>query len=121
MKNLLKSLFCLGLLIFTISAAAPSFIADITLSWNPNPAQEFVTRYLVYQAKLPSTNFVPVVTATGTNVAKVRVTSVGTYQFRVTAINGVGESGQSATVQVPDIMPTIPTNVSVISVTVTNQ
>jgi len=96
------------------------FLADINLSWQPNPASEFVTKYVVYQAKAPSTNFVAVVTATGTNFARVRVTSPGTYQFRVSAVNGVGESDLSQGVQVPNIPPTIPTNVSVISVTATN-
>ncbi len=116
MKKLLIILTSL-LLVSTVFAA--SFVADITLSWQPNPPEQFITKYLVYQAKLPSTNFVAVVTAAGTtNSCRVRVTSAGTYQFKITAVNGAGESGFSALAQYPTVAPTVPTNVIVTSIVV---
>lgn len=117
MKKILTSIF---VVLATTSLCFAGFIADIGISWKENPANEFVTKYTIYQAKLPSTNFVPVVSALATNVAKVRVTSVGTYLFKVSAVNGLGESGLSQGVQVPNVSPSIPTNVAVFSVTVTN-
>ena len=115
-----KILSIIAVTLLSVSICLSGFIADIGLSWDNNPGIEFVSKYIVYQAKPPATNFVPVLTVTGTNAAKVRVTSTGTYQFKVSAVNGVGESGLSQAVQVPNVMPTIPTNVLVISVTVTN-
>lgn len=82
----------------TISFGA--VVSDIYLTWNANPPIEGVTKYLIYQAKSPSTNFIPVVTASNTNVAKVRVTSVGTYEYKVSAINGNGESPLSSSISV---------------------
>jgi len=115
-----KILSLIVVTLLSISICLSGFIGDIGLSWNNNPGIDFVSKYMVYQAKLPSTNFVPVITVIGTNTVKVRVTSTGTYQFKVSAVNGVGESGLSQAVQVPNVMPTIPTNILVISVTVTN-
>jgi hypothetical protein len=109
----------IGVLLVTTFVAQAAFIADIWLSWTNNPSIEFVDKYIVYQAKLPSTNFTAAVTVS-TNAAKVRVTSPGTYQFKVTAVNGVGESPKSAAVQVPQISPTTPSTPVVTSITVTN-
>lgn len=115
-----KFLSIVAVSLLTISTCLGGFIADISLSWKTNPDGEFITKYVVYQAKAPSTNFAAVVSTTGTNFAKVRVTSTGTYQFKVSAVNGIGESGLSQAVQVPNVAPSIPTNITVISVTVTN-
>ncbi len=92
-----------------ITAAAFAFTADIYLQWNANPAFEGVTKYVIYQAKAPSTNFVAAVTAIGTNSARVRVTSAGTYSYRVSAFNSFGESVPSTNVPVNIGSITVPT------------
>jgi hypothetical protein len=114
MKKILNIII---VLILTVSVCF-GYSVDIWLGWKSNPTEELVTKYIIYQAKLPSTNFIPVVTVAGTtNAGKVRITSPGTYQFKVLAVNGVGSSGLSDEVQVPDVFPSIPTNFSFLSIT----
>ena len=107
-------------LLLTATIAWAGFSADIGITWKENPASEFITKYVVYQAKLPATNFVAAITVVGTNFGKVRVTTPGTYQFKVSAFNGLGESPLSLAVQVPNIPATAPTNVAIISLVVSN-
>jgi hypothetical protein len=104
----------------TATIALAGFTADVGITWKPNPVNEFVTKYVVYQAKLPSTNFVAAITVVGTNFGRVRVLSPGTYQFKVSAFNGLGESPKSDAVQVPNVLATPPTNVTIISLVISN-
>lgn len=107
-------------LLLTTTIVWAGFSADIGITWKENPAAEFITKYVVYQAKLPATNFTAVITVVGTNFGKVRVITPGTYQFKVSAFNGLGESPLSAAVQVPNIPATAPTNIAIISLVVSN-
>jgi len=92
---------------------------DISLRWTPNPPVQMVTKYVVYQAVGSATNnFVPVVTAFGTNAVKVRVTSAGLYFYKISAFNGVTNSPLSEAVQVPKDAPSTPPQPEVISVEV---
>jgi hypothetical protein len=92
---------------------------DINLRWTPNPPVQMVTKYIVHQAIGSPTNvFVPVVTAFGTNFAKVRVNSAGLYFYKVQAVNGVTNSPLSEAVQVPKDAPSTPPQPEVISVEV---
>jgi predicted phage tail protein len=116
----MKKMFgIVGILLTTVLVAQSAFIADVWLTWSNNPSAEFVEKYIVYQAKLPSTNFIAAVTVT-TNVARVRLTQTGTYQFKVTAINGVGESPKSESVQIPKMSPSTPSTPIVTSIIITN-
>jgi hypothetical protein len=110
----MKKLLTLSLL-FMVALSVQAFYADIFLSWNNNPPAEFVQKYIVYQQK--GTNFVSVVTATGTNTAKVRVSAPGTYVFKVGAVNEIGSgpiSSNSVSVKVgtPVSIPTAPTGIT---------
>lgn len=119
----MKKLFVLGLtLLMLISSTYAAFLGKVNLTWNPNPSNEFVTKYVVYQV-VNGTNYIPQVTATGTNFATVNVTSPGTYTYAVAAFNANGQSGYSSSVTTnvfPSSPASIPTGLNVISVTVTN-
>jgi hypothetical protein len=91
---------------------------DISLRWTPNPPAQMVTKYIVFQAIGTNLNFVPVVTAVGTNFAKVRVNAPGLYQYKIWAVNGVTNSPLSESVQVPKDAPSTPPQPEVISVEV---
>lgn len=119
MKKFLVSSLLSLLLVSTTYAA---FLGKVTLGWNSNPSNEFVTKYVVYQV-VNNTNYIAQVTATGTNVATVNVTAPGTYTYAVAAFNANGQSAYSSKVSTnvfPSLPASTPTGVNVISVTVTN-
>jgi hypothetical protein len=106
MKKLLFSLM--------LSATMAFGGADIILTWSNNPPNEFIEKYIVYQATgTTSTNYVAVVTAVATNFAKIHVTSTAnTYKFKVQAVNGMGVSALSTNVQIPTVAPSQPGGLS---------
>lgn len=110
--------FFIVLLLSLASIAASQTVADVYLTWANNPAIEFVSKYVVYQATGDtSSNYVPVVTVTGTNFAKIRVNSTTTtYKFKVMAVNGAGNAPLSEFVKVPTNAPTATTNLSILKV-----
>lgn len=120
-KIILTSLIFISL-IFNVKSAG--YVADIFLQWTANPTNQLVTKYLIYQAIQPNTNYVPVVTVVGTNYGKVRVMTPGTYNYKITAINTNGESLQSDFIVVSvlnptNIFPSIPTNLGFKSYSIT--
>lgn len=110
--------FLITLLLFVSVVLNAQNFADVFLTWSNNHPSQFVSKYIIYQATGDtSTNYVPVVTVTGTNVAKVRVNSTTTsYGFKVAAQNGVGISALSDATRVPTNSPTTPTNLSVLKI-----
>lgn len=115
----MKKLVCVLTLLGALAASAQSFTADISLRWKANSPTQFVTKYVIHQAKDSLTNYIPVVTAYGTNVAKVRITSAGTYRYKISAVNGAGTSPLSTNlVQWPTQSPTTPEELNVLSVDV---
>jgi hypothetical protein len=112
-KILTMTLTILG---FVVIVNAQSY--DLSLRWTANPPAQMVTKYIVFQATGKNTNFIPVVTAVGTNFAKVRVNSPGLYQYKIWAVNGVTNSAMSEAVQVPKDAPSTPPQPEVISVDV---
>lgn len=119
----MKRLFTLAFLsVFTVISAF-AFTADIQIQWTPNPASDGVTNYFIYQAKAPATNYTKVVTVGNTNSAKVRVTSPGSYSFVVTAANTNAEGPKSLPVtgNIVNTLPSAPTNVTILNVTITGQ
>lgn len=90
---------------------------DVSFSWKSNAPLQMVTKYVIYQAKAPSTNFIPVFTSVS-NTAKIRVTGSGTYDFKILAVNGVGESPLTLPVRIPNIAATTPEEFKVLSIEV---
>lgn len=120
-KTILISILFFAL-ILTIKSAG--YVADIFLRWDINPTNQTVTKYLIYQAIPPSTNYIPVVTVVGTNYGKVRVTSPGIFNYKITAINTNGESLKSDFITVSilnptNVFPSIPTNLVIKSYSIT--
>jgi hypothetical protein len=105
MKKLLLTLSVLVTLTNAWSATNSTY--DLWVTWRASPAYESVTSYVIEQAKLPSTNFVPVVTIPSTtNVGSIKGLTPGTYKFRVIAKNGVGSSLPSNVLDYPTNSPT---------------
>jgi hypothetical protein len=105
MKKILASLIIAATLTFSWSATPITY--DLWFTWKANPVHESVTSYVIEKATLPSTNFVSVVTVSGTtNVGVVRGLTPGTYMFRVYAKNGVGSSLPSNVLNYPTNPPT---------------
>ena len=95
------------LVMFTLAWAATPSTYDLWFTWKANPVYESVTSYVVEKATLPNTNFVAVITVSGTtNVAVVKGLSAGSYKFRLIAKNGVGSSGPSNVLDYPTNAPT---------------
>lgn len=105
MKRLLFLLLSVMVVTFTIFTAEQT-TTDLWFTWKASPANEMVTSYVIEQAKLPSTNFVPTVTISGTtNVGVVRGLTAGSYKFRVVAKNAVGSAPPSNEVSYPTNAP----------------
>lgn len=83
-------------------------MAQITISWDPNPAEEQVTGYKVYVDALPA---VDVAAPTLTTELE-----PGAHTIQISAVNLWGEGPKSDPVQTP-VAPTKPGHI-VISVTV---
>ena len=114
----MKKLFVILLTLVTFGGIVNAQSYDISLRWSNNPPIQMVSKYIVHQATGTSTNFIPVVTANGTNFAKVRVNSPNTYKFKIQAVNGVTNSPLSSFVQVPQVPPTTPAEPEVLSIEV---
>jgi hypothetical protein len=85
------------------------FAGDFWFTWKHNPTNEFVTSYVIEQSKSPNTNFVAVVTISGTtNVGVIKGLTAGTYKFRLVAKNGVGTSKPSSELSYPTNAPSAP-------------
>jgi len=98
-----KTLFVIATIAFLTTTVLAT---DLWLTWKPNPSSEMVTSYVIEQAKAPSTNFVPVVTVSGTtNVGVVKGLTAGSYKFRVVAKNAVGSAPPSNEVAFPTNAP----------------
>lgn len=104
MKKLFATILILAALTFAWAATPSTY--ELWFTWKASPAYESVTNYVIEQVKLPNTNFVPVVTISGTtNVGVVRGLTAGTYKFRVVAKNGVGSSPPSDVLNYPTNSP----------------
>ena len=85
--------------------------ADVTVTWDANPAAENVTEYVVYVDDAEASR-------TGATLAAVDV-APGAHVFEVSAVNQWGESARSDPVSTPPAS-SAPVSVSVtVSVTVT--
>lgn len=104
MKRFLFSLF--AVMAITITVISATSTTDLWFTWKESPPSEMVTSYVIEQAKSPSTNFIPVVTVSGTtNVGIVRGLTAGSYRFRVVAKNAVGSAPPSNEVSYPTNSP----------------
>jgi hypothetical protein len=100
-----KFLTILAVLMVTSTVLA----VDLWVTWKPGNTNEFVTSFVVEQAKAPSTNFVPVVTFSGTtNTGVIRGLTPGDYSFRLIAKNSVGSSPPSNVISYPTNAPSSP-------------
>jgi hypothetical protein len=100
----MKKLFatCLVMAMFVLSVHA----YDLWFTWTASPVAENVTSYVLERATLPSTNFIAVVTVSGTtNVGVIKGLTPATYKFRVIAKNGVGSSPPSNVLTYPTNSP----------------
>lgn len=74
----------------------------ITISWAPNPPQDAVTSYNVYEV-YGGTNFVKLTSQTGLAYAMAR--QPGNHFYCLTAVNGDGESPFSTVVSYAEVLP----------------
>lgn len=82
----------------------------VTLSWDPNPAEELVSGYNVYES-FNGGGFILRETVTEPTLDIVDPPS-GLYNWKVSAVNIAGEGNQSAAVAGPQL-PSVPTNITV--------
>jgi hypothetical protein len=84
----------------------------ILVSWDPNPVEQLVSEYKVYQSYNGGAfNLVGTVAAPDTSLEIVDPLA-GTYHWKVSAFNLAGEGNQSDPVGIADL-PTVPTGVTV--------
>lgn len=76
--------------------------ASVVVYWDPNPPEDEVTGYHVYQSTNVLGPFDVVATTSGTNATVTNIDQ-GQYYFYVTASNFWGESRPSETVNTPDL------------------
>ena len=103
MKKMLLTILTLSVFVST------ALSLDLWVTWKPGNTNEFVTSFVVEQAKAPSTNFVAVVTFPGTtNVGVIKGLTSGDYKFRLIAKNSVGSSAPSNVISYPTNAPATP-------------
>ncbi len=105
----MKRILAIALATLLIAPAVFADTYDVYLRWNANPPLEMVTKYVVHQRTLPATNYIAVVTATGTNAAKVRLPGPGSYSFKIVAWNGLTNAAPSDAANWPTNGPSMVT------------
>jgi len=98
--------------------AASAYAMDVKLGWDYNPPTELVDKYVIEAAKGTNGVFQPIVTSlSSTNAAWIRGLTVGTWKFRVVAVNAAGSAPPSnvATLSATN-SPTATKNVLVLEV-----
>lgn len=85
-------------------------MANVRLSWNPNPANQLVHAYRVWE-EVDGAGFNVVATVSEPTV--VIAANGGVRKYRVQALNFVGESPQSETLTGPGV-PTAPDGLTLV-------
>jgi hypothetical protein len=111
----MKRLLLLLLFPLTALADGPIVGPNCLMTWDPNPASDQVTNYNVY-CGTSTGQYGPPTAITGTQAAcsQIGITTVGQYYCVLTAVNSIGESGQSG--EAPFILlglPNAPTNIQI--------
>lgn len=91
---------------------------EVTVSWDSNPTSEEVTDYNVYNPIENQDD--QMLTTTSSTESSVAVTTDGTYDFYVRAVNNAGESSKSTTISISVSTGNSGTSVQIISDLTTN-
>jgi hypothetical protein len=88
----MKKWIILLFLCLVVSISAP--LTYINFSWNLNPPNESIERYIIYYAK-GSNPYTVLTSVDGTNNNITKGFSTGTYKFKIVSSNSVGLSNPS--------------------------
>ncbi len=95
----------LSLTFALLFAALSAMAGTVNLAWDPAPASDMITKYVVYWKPPGATTFTKLSDVVGsTTFATVNLAS-GIYSFFVTGVNAAGESPGSNIVTTPGAPP----------------
>lgn len=97
------------LFLFTISVLAAK---NAKITWTPNPANESVIGYYLYQSVFGSSNWTNVA-FTSNNIITLTNIAPASYKWRVTTTNAWGESLPSSEASLP-FPPSAPFNLTIV-------
>ena len=95
----MKRLF-FGTVFTLVACSLMAQTGTVTLAWDPNPASDQVTKYIVYRASAAAGPWEKIQDVTAPTATVTGLTPA-VYFFRVTASNAWGESGPSNVVSTP--------------------